>query len=120
MSVSSLRIHLFGPFRAKRGGESLTTINTNRLRSLLAYLLLHAEAAQPREYVAFLLWPESEESQARTNLRQLLHHLKRALPDPHLIQADGATIQWTADADSSVDVWEFAEAAGRARAARFR
>ena len=40
----------------------------------------NSESAQPREQLAFLLWPESIESQARTNLRQLLHHLRRALP----------------------------------------
>jgi hypothetical protein len=30
--------------------------------------VLHGDAAQSREYLAFLLWPESSESQARTNL----------------------------------------------------
>lgn len=56
----------------------VTAINTNRLQSLAAYLILHADAPQPRERLAFLLWPASSEPQARTNLRQLLHHLKRA------------------------------------------
>ena len=30
---------------------------------------------------AFLLWPDSTEAQARTNLRHVLHNLRRTLPD---------------------------------------
>ena len=37
--------------------------------------------AQPRQRLAFLLWPDSTEAQARTNLRKVLHTLRRALPD---------------------------------------
>ena len=37
--------------------------------SLLAYLLFHRDTPQPRQHLAFLLWPDSSESQARTNLR---------------------------------------------------
>jgi DNA-binding SARP family transcriptional activator len=112
--VPSLQFHLFGQLRVSRGDESVTAVNTNRLRSLLAYLLLHSEASQSREYVAFLLWPDSEESQARTNLRQLLHHLRRAVPEPERILTDGATIQWKADSDCRVDVAEFLGALARA------
>ena len=61
-------------------GQPVTAVNTNRLHSLIAYLILHGDTPQPREQLAFVLWPASSESQARTNLRQLLHHLKRALP----------------------------------------
>ena len=35
-----------------------------------------------RQSLAFLLWPDSTEAQARTNLRHVLHNLRRALPDP--------------------------------------
>ena len=57
-------------------------LGSARAESLLAYLLLHREAPQPRQRLAFLLWPDSTEPQARTNLRHLLHNLRRALPDP--------------------------------------
>ena len=75
-----VRIELLGKLRFIFGPQLLTSISTNRLQSLLAFLVLHCDAAQSREHLAFLLWPESNESQARTNLRQLLHHLRRALP----------------------------------------
>ena len=72
-----MRIKLFGNLRISCAGRPVTSVNTNRLHSLVAYLVLHGDAPQPRERLAFVLWPASSESQARTNLRQLLHHLPR-------------------------------------------
>ena len=47
---------------------------------LLAYLLLHRSAPQSRQHIAFLHWPDSPESTARSNLRWLLKELRAALP----------------------------------------
>ena len=111
-----IRIELFGNLRVACGGQTITSVNTNRLHSLLAYLVLHGDAPQPREQLAFLLWPESGESQARTNLRQLLHHLRRALPaDSCLLLSDNHTVQWPRDPACTVDVLEFEDALARAR-----
>ena len=114
-----MRIHLFGNLRISNEGQPLAAINTNRLQSLFAYLILHIDTPQPRERLAFVLWPGSSEPQARTNLRQLIHHLKRALPeDCSLFVADHFVVQWRQDASCSVDVLEFQEAIARAAAAR--
>ncbi len=111
-----IRIELFGSLRVTCEGRPVTTVNTNRLQSLLAYLALHTEV--PREQVAYLLWPDSSESQARTNLRQLLHHLRRALPDGCCpLVSDNYTVQWRRD-DCSVDVLEFDAALQEAADAR--
>ena len=75
--------------------RAITTVNTNRLQALLAYLALHTGVQHSREHLAFLFWPDSTESQARTNLRQLLHHLRSALPDAgQFIETDGQNILW--------------------------
>jgi len=47
----------------------------------LAYLILHRTAPQFRYHLAYQFWPESSEAQARTNLRNLLHLLLKALPN---------------------------------------
>jgi DNA-binding SARP family transcriptional activator len=72
-----MHISLFGNLRIEVAGKPITSVNTNRLQSLLAYLILHGDAPQSRDRLAFTLWPASRESQARTNLRQLIHGLKR-------------------------------------------
>ena len=96
-----MRINLFGNLRMSFAGQPVTAINTNRLQSLAAYLILH-DSPQPRDRLAFLLWPASSESQARTNLRQLLHHLKRALPaECDLVETSPHAVRWRRD--SSLD-----------------
>jgi DNA-binding SARP family transcriptional activator/predicted ATPase len=114
-----MRISMFGNLRISIAGRPLTAINTNRLQSLFAYLILHSDVPQPRDRLAFLLWASSSESQARTNLRQLLHHLKRALPaESNLLVADHFAVQWRPDASCSVDALEFQAAISDAAAAR--
>src|SRR3954451_10342339 len=110
-----LRIELLGKLRFIFKQQILDSVSTNRLKSLLAYLVLHSDVAQSREHLAFLLWPESTESQARTNLRQLLHHLRRALPvDCSLLVTDNHTARWRTHSACSIDVVEFQAAALRA------
>jgi DNA-binding SARP family transcriptional activator/predicted ATPase len=112
--VTPIRIELLGTLRFTLGQQLITSVNTNRMRSLLAFLVLHREAAQSREHLAFLLWPESSEAQARTNLRQLLHNLRRALPvECLLLVSDNQTVRWMPDSSCTIDVVEF-EAAFRA------
>jgi DNA-binding SARP family transcriptional activator/predicted ATPase len=110
-----MRIELLGSFRITQEEHPIASLNTKRLQSLLAFLVLHCDAPQSREHLAFLLWPESSESQARTNLRQLLHHLRRALPtDCSLLVADNQTVQWRRDPACVIDVIELEAAVARA------
>ncbi len=114
-----MRINLFGNLRISLAGRSVTAVSTNRLQSLIAYLILHGDAPQPRERLAFLLWPASIESQARTNLRQLLHHLKRALPaEGNWLETTHFAVRWRQDATCSIDVVDFQAAIADASSAR--
>ena len=97
----------------------MTAVNTNRLQSLIAYLILHGDTPQPRERLAFVLWPASSESQARTNLRQLLHHLKRALPTKcNLLVTDHFSVRWRREGSCTIDVADFQAAITEAGSAR--
>ena len=114
-----MRINLFGNLRISSSGHPVTSLNTNRIQSLIAYLILHGDAPQPRERLAFVLWPGSTESQARTNLRQLLHHLKRALPaECNSLVTDHHSVRWRQDASCAIDVVDFQAAIADAASAR--
>ncbi len=107
-------IQLLGGLRLVYRERAVTAVNTNRMQALLAYLALHSGVIQSREHLAFLFWPDSTESQARTNLRQLLHHLRSALPDGGpFIETDSQTILWRDSAEISIDVALFEKFAGR-------
>jgi predicted ATPase/DNA-binding SARP family transcriptional activator len=103
-----LRIRLFGEFSLIYNDEPLTTVNTPRLQSLLAYLVLHRDMPQPRRQIAFSLWPDLPETRARANLRKLFYQLQQALPEAHLfLQADNLTLRWQPTAPFTLDVAEF-------------
>jgi DNA-binding SARP family transcriptional activator len=107
----TVRIQLFGGFDLSYGGTSLTGAISERLQSLLAYLLLHRDASQSRQHLAFLFWPDSPDSQARTNLRRVIHELRQVFPTvEQFIAIDPKTLQWRSDAPFTLDVMEFEQA----------
>ena len=79
--IPALHIRLLGGFQFLINDSSLTTINSVRLRDLIACLILHRRMPQSRSELAFLFWPDSSEEQARANLRNLLHVLRQTLPE---------------------------------------
>ncbi|MEZ4672921.1 MAG: AAA family ATPase [Caldilineaceae bacterium] len=106
--MANLHIQLLGEFQLIYDDAVLTTVNQARHQALLAYLLLHRYAPQSRQHLAFIFWPDTSESQALTNLRNLLYKLRQALPTPdRFLFADTQTIQWRVDAPFTLDVVEF-------------
>jgi DNA-binding SARP family transcriptional activator len=114
-----LHLQFLGAYRLTYGDVPVTTVNTDRLQSLLAYLVLHRGAAQTRRQIAALIWPDSPEAQARSNLRNLLFQLRQALPDSDLfVAADASTLQWRPGAPYVLDVAQFEQALEAAAAAQ--
>jgi DNA-binding SARP family transcriptional activator/tetratricopeptide (TPR) repeat protein len=96
-------------------GEPLHDLATPRLQRLFAHLTLESDVALSRSRLAFELWPDSTESQARTNLRKLLHDLRHALPDAdRYVDVDGRSMRWRRDAPADVDLVTFIDAIRRA------
>jgi predicted ATPase/DNA-binding SARP family transcriptional activator len=111
--IPPLRMSLLGDFLLVLGETPVTTVTLPRVQSLLTYLVLHRSAPQDRSHLAFLLWPDSTEAQAHTNLRQLLYHLRQSLPyATQFVHADRQSLQWqpTQDVTFTLDVEEFERA----------
>jgi len=83
--IPPLHMSLLGNFLMVSREIPVTTLTVPRAQSLLAYLVLHRSAPQPRSHLAFLFWPDSTEAQAYTNLRQLLYHLRQSLPYANIL-----------------------------------
>ena len=116
--VPNLRLHLLGDFLLLSGDKPLSGIDVPRLQSLLAYLVLHHNTPQPRSHLAYLLWPDSTESQAHTNLRNILHKLRQSLPNADtFLQAQRQELQWQPHGLWTVDVLDFEQALTRAEEA---
>ena len=75
-------IRLLGEVGAAVDGDALPVLAAQRMRRLVARLALAGGAWVSRDQLARELWPDSDAAQARTNLRKLLHNLRRSLPGP--------------------------------------
>lgn len=107
--MSSMEIRLFGGFHISQDEESTADLS-GRLQALLAYILLQPNRSASRQQIAFALWPESADSQARTNLRRLLLLLRRALPQTDdLLDISASALTWRPQQPVCVDVLAFEE-----------
>src|SRR5262249_27520444 len=120
-TLQTVDIHLLGAFRLESADVPLSQAPTPRVQALLAYLVVHRATPQSRQQLAFLLWPDTSDAQARTNLRQLLHTLKQVLPHAeHFVHVAAQILQWRSDAPFRLDVAEFEAALTRAASAERR
>ncbi|MGD1939887.1 MAG: BTAD domain-containing putative transcriptional regulator [Leptolyngbyaceae cyanobacterium] len=111
-----LQINLLGDFCLIDQGAAISGMR-GRSQQLLAYLILHRQAPQPRRRVASTLWPDTLERQARTNLRKELHLLRHTYPPiEQLVSTTHQTLQWqpTVPCRVDVDIFESALAAATA------
>jgi len=113
--MPALQLCLLGDFQLDYQGRPVTAVDTPRLQSLLAYLVLQRAAPQARDQIAFQFWPDSSEKRARANLRALLYRLRQNLPTAErFLSITDKTIQWQPDASCRVDVAEFERAVEQA------
>lgn len=80
-SLRSLSISLFGQFEARLDSQAVGGFEYNKVRALLAYLVMEREQPHSRGSLCALLWPDLPESAARQNLSQALTRLRQALGD---------------------------------------
>lgn len=106
-----LRIHLLGALRLSYQDQTLKFSALPKTLPLWAYLLLNSGKPLPRPLLAYTLWPDVNETEARSNLRRHLYELRRVLPsapdDCPWLLADTTTVQWNAHAPYWLDVDEF-------------
>jgi DNA-binding SARP family transcriptional activator/tetratricopeptide (TPR) repeat protein len=111
-TARTLRIRLFGRPHLSDDEVPLKFKAPARVLSLLTYLLLHGDTPLGRDAVAFAIWPDEIEADARANLRRHLFSLTNdvlppAAPKSPWIIADKRTIGWNAAVGAWCDVREF-------------
>ena len=105
-----LQVRLLGAVEIILDGRRLRAFNSLRLQRFLALIALRRDA-QHRSRLAFELWPDSDERQARTNLRKLLHDFRHSLPDiGEFVEIDKETLRWIPNGPTEVDVLRFRDA----------
>ena len=118
--MTVLSIRLLGPFQVRQRGKSLRKFRTNKVKALLGYLITEQAFSdwpmeQQRQELMALLWPDLPDRNAARNLRQVLYHLRCAIPwasaetdqEQVFLRVDRQTIGIHADAVYDVDLNEF-------------
>ncbi|MEJ2707604.1 MAG: tetratricopeptide repeat protein [Anaerolineales bacterium] len=103
--MTSLKIHLFGDPYVERDRESIT-FSRRKVIALLAYLAVNHGQPHSRDALAVLLWPESDRSSARANLRRDLFRLKKSLGEEAL-HIERERVSLDLQGDTKVDVVDF-------------
>jgi predicted ATPase/DNA-binding SARP family transcriptional activator len=101
-----LEVRLLGQFEVLRDGRRLT-IPTRNAQSLFAYLQLNAGKVHRRERLASMLWPDSSEENARSNLRHELWRLRKTIESEGetYFRIDDLTISFNRESEYSLDVY---------------
>lgn len=112
--IQILTISTLGPLQICLGQRDITErFRTDKERALLLYLAIERGRAHRRESLAELLWPDRPSGVGRTNLRQALLGVRKALADQDastpclLVQAD--TLEFNPDRVISLDATSLLE-----------
>lgn len=109
--MARLSVQMLGGFQIEYEGREVSALRSGRLTLLLSYLALHADTPISRKLLAFTFWADTTEEQARTNLRNLFHHIRKAFPEfDSFFEIKGQSIQLRSDATIRLDVTEFKSA----------
>ena len=108
----AVELAVLGPLALRRRGEDVTggDLRRERVRELLAFLVLHRKAT--RKAIIAALWPELDERSGANNLRVTLTYLLRLLePDPranpHTVRIDGQDVRLVTGAALRIDTDAF-------------
>lgn len=111
-----MKIRFLGGFQIIHDGQPVDGLESLKLQSLFAFIAVHRQAPLARRHIAFLLWPDSSESQAMANLRNLLFALRRSIPEcEKYLDINPPTVRWRQDSSFELDVAAFEQAAIDAR-----
>lgn len=109
--MTRLMVSLLGPLRVTRDGRPAGDFGYEKVRALLAYLLVEADRPHQRAALAALLWPDAPEGAARKSLRNALSTLRQALGDataqPPFLLITRDTVQVNPAAEYVLDVASF-------------
>src|SRR5580692_9817389 len=102
-----LRVSVLGGQQISDDRDGGVQVRSSRALALVAYLAVHAAVPHARQRIAGLLWPESGDAQALTNLRRELHHLRQALGDDGSLLVTARDLCWVDAPTCHVDVRVF-------------
>lgn len=85
MTDPVMRLYLFGGLRVARGDDSHAELGGDMANAVLLALALRGAQGMARRSLATLIWPDMNESDGLTRLRQEIHTIRRVFEDGVLV-----------------------------------
>jgi DNA-binding SARP family transcriptional activator len=109
--VAHLKIRLFGSFQVHLNEAPITKFESNKVRALLAYLVVESRDSHSREQLAALFWLEMPAKRANSNLSQALYNLRHLIQDhqanPPFLLRSRDSVQFNRESDYWLDIEQF-------------
>ncbi|RPI87962.1 MAG: hypothetical protein EHM41_03135 [Chloroflexi bacterium] len=109
--MAHLSINVLGGLSVSKRDEIISSFESDKVRALLAYLVVEVGRTHRRGTLAGLLWPDCSEQTAHHNLSQVLFNLRKVLGDhsanPPYLQITRDAIQFNRGSDYSLDLEQF-------------
>ena len=122
--MSHLSISTLGSFTVSLDGRPVDSFEYNKIRALLAYLVVEADRPHHRETLAGLLWPDQSQKAALDSLRNALSKLRQAIgdkqADPPYLFISKKEIQFNKNSNHWLDVRRFSQLLEQCRTHRHR
>lgn len=109
--MTHLTLQVLGQLQVIKDNAPITKFESDKVRALLVYLAVQADAPHRRDKLTGLLWPDCPESTARHNLSQTLFNLRQVIGDakskPPFLQTTREEIQFNSSSQCSLDLAAF-------------
>lgn len=102
-----LQVSLLGEQAIVDDADGSISTRSSRAVALVGLLASHADTPQPRQQIAGRMWPDSTDTQALTNLRRELHHLRQALGEQSPLEVSATHLCWHHTSACRVDLQVF-------------
>lgn len=105
--MAQLGIRFLGGYQVTRGSAPIDGFVSDKVRALLAYLVVESGHPHKREILAGLLWPDTPDTAALASLRNALANLRRVIGDreanPPYLLITSDTLQFNRSSDYYLD-----------------
>lgn len=106
--MARLKLFFLGPFQAMLDDRPVPGFESNKVRALMAFLVVESARPHARETVAALLWPDHHNHSAINSLRSALANLRGVIDDrsadPPFLLISRVSLQFNPASDYELDV----------------
>jgi len=111
--MKTLEISVLGPLQVSAEMSIQNKFESNKVRALLAYLVVEMDRPHNREVLAEMLWPESAALSGLANLRYALANLRKVIGDddvnPPYLFISRENLQFNPSSNFELDAFLFTE-----------